>query len=105
MGATKPRAHSPRRATEAVYASLRLPCDARSRGRAAELATFASLTALKQPRRVRSRVEALFATVRDRFGRVDARQARRPRARASQAPPRHAAACAHAPLLNRGGPT
>jgi len=33
----------PRRATEAVCASLRLPCDARSRGPVAELATFAAL--------------------------------------------------------------
>jgi len=75
MGATKPRAHRPRRAAEAVYASLRLPCDARSRGRAAELASFASLTALRQPRRVRSRCAQSAPATRPRI--AGASEARR----------------------------
>lgn len=37
------------------FAALRVPCDARAAGPVAELATFAALTALRQPRRVRSR--------------------------------------------------
>ena len=44
MGGAKARVGRPRRATEAVCASLRLPCDARSRGPVAELATFAALS-------------------------------------------------------------
>ena len=44
MGGAKAQVGRPRRATEAVCASLRLPCDARSRGPVAELATFAALS-------------------------------------------------------------
>ena len=44
-----------RRLCSAVGAARRLPCDARSRGPAAELAAFASLSALKHLRRVSSR--------------------------------------------------
>ena len=44
-----------RRLGEAVFASLRLPCAARSRGPVAQLPPFAALTVVEQARRVRSR--------------------------------------------------
>jgi hypothetical protein len=85
VGAAKARAGRLPRFAGAACASLRLPCDARSRGPVAELASFASLTALKQLRRVRQQL-ALRA---------------RPRALRFSALQRRATACPHAPLLTR----
>ncbi len=86
VGAAKPRAGRARCTSETVGAARRLPCDARSRGHVAELASFAALTALRQLRRVRAR-SALRA---------------RPRALRFSAPPtRRTAPCPHA-ALQRG---
>ena len=84
-GAAKARAGRLTRFAGAVGAVRRLPCAARSRGPVAELASFATLTALKQLRQVRSRF-ALRA---------------RPRALRCSALQRRAPACPHAPLLQR----
>jgi hypothetical protein len=54
-GAATGQPDSARRAVEAVFAALRLPCAARARGPVAQLAVLTAFAALGRARRVRSR--------------------------------------------------